>query len=203
MAIKKYFRKRVLFSVIGAVFLIALIFGSGVYAKSVLNPTELSHFFVPFPAGKVIKPTTLQKPKGGAVFVRPMGIDVNARGILKKWLNPAAEGLSTHWLTNLDSKPHRIGMKFTNINFDVEWDVHAGIPWNEETHEFEVAVGPGDSVPDLGVDWVFFFPPEVRAQTVWYDGSLIVFDADTGDTLTTIPVKFQQGPIVYQRGASK
>ena len=47
-------------------------------------------------------------------------------------------------------------------------------------------------MPDLGVDWLFFFTPEVMAQDIWYDGSLVVYDADTNETLTTIPVKFQK-----------
>ncbi len=189
-------RKRVAYSVAGALILSTLIFGSSVYAKSTLNPTELSHFFVPFPAGRVVKPMTVENPAGGSIFVRPMTINVDKRGILKRVLNPAVEGLSTHWLDNIDTKPHRIGMKFTNVNVEVEWDVHAGIPWNEETRTFDVAIGPGERVPELGVDWLFFFPPEVRAKDVWYDGSLVVYDADTNETLTTIPVKFQKSTAI-------
>ena len=186
--------KRALYSVVAAVLVSGLIFGSSYYAKSTLNPTELSHFFVPFPAGRVVRPMTVKTADGNhSIFVRPITINVDARGILKRWLNPSVEGLSTHWLDNIDTKPHRIGMKFTNVNVEVEWDVHAGIPWDEETRTFEVAIGPGERVPELGVDWLFFFPPEVREKQVWYDGSLVVFDADTNETLTTIPIKFQRG----------
>ena len=185
-------RKRAIYSVIGVVFLSALIFGSSVYAKSTLNPTELSHFFVPFPAGKVVRPMTVKQLDGSGIFVRPIVINVDQRGILKRIFNPGVEGLSTHWLDNLDTKPHRIGMKFTNVNIEVEWDVNAGIPWDPETKTFKVPIGPGERVPDLGVDWLFFFTPEVMAQDIWYDGSLVVYDADTNETLTTIPVKFQK-----------
>ena len=187
-------RSRALYSVVGAVVLSGLIFGSSLYAKSTLNPTELSHFFVPFPAARVVRPMTVKTADGSrSIFVRPITINVDQRGILKRLINPGVEGLSTHWLDNIDSKPHRIGMKFTNVNFEVKWDVHAGIPWDEQTHTFEVPIGPGERVQDLGVDWLFFFPPEVRAKPVWYDGSLVVYDADTNETLTTIPIKFQQG----------
>lgn len=184
--------KRTLYSLLAAAVLSSLIFGSGVYAKGTLNPTELSHFFVPFPAGRIVRPMTVDNPAGGSIFVRPIVINVDQRGILKRLFNPAVEGLSTHWLDNIDTKPHRIGMKFTNINVDVEWDVHAGIPWNPETRTFEEPIGPGERVPDLGIDWLFFFPPEVMARDIWYDGSLIVYDADTNETLTTIPIKFQK-----------
>ena len=184
--------KRILFSTLGAVIVACLVFASSVYAKTTLNPTELSHFFVPFPAGRVVRPMTVENPSGGSIFVRPMTIYVDQRGILKKIFNPGVEGLSTHWLDNIDTEPHRIGLKFTDTTVDIEWSVNAGIPWNDETHTFEVAIGPGERIPDVGIDWLFFFPSETMAQDVWYDGSLVVFDADTNETLTTIPVTFKR-----------
>jgi len=192
--------KRTLFSIAAAAVLSALVFGSGFYAQSTLNPTELSHFFVPFPAGTVTRPMTVDRLDGGSIFVRPIVINVDQRGILKKIFNPAVEGLSTHWLDNIDTKPHRIGMKFTNVNVEVEWDVNAGIPWDSETRTFKVPIGPGERVPDLGIDWLFFFTPEIMAQDVWYDGSLIVYDADTEETLTIIPVKFQKSTAPVSKG---
>ena len=84
-------------------------------------------------------------------------------------------------------------MKFTESDVEIKWDINAGIPWDPETRTFGVAVGPGERIPDLGVDWYFIFPPEVQVRDVWYEGSLIVYDADTNETLTSIPVKFQKG----------
>jgi hypothetical protein len=191
-------KQKAVYSIMAAVVLSGLIFGSSLYAKKTLNPTELTHFFVPFPVGMVTRPSTVNQLDGSGIFVRPIVIDVNARGILKKILNPGVEGLSTHWLDNIDTKPHRIGLKFTNVNVEIEWDINAGIPWNEETRQFEVEVGPGERIPDLGVDWYFHFPPEVRAKDVWYEGSLIVYDADTNENLTIIPIKFQNGPVVTE-----
>jgi len=186
--------KRAMYSIMAAVVISGLIYGSSIYAKNTLNPTELSHFFVPFPAGIVTRPGTVENPGVGSIFVRPITIDVSKRGILKRIFNPRVEGLSTHWLDNIDSKAHRIGMKFTNTeNITVEWDVNAAIPWNDETHQFEQTVGPGERIRDLGVDWLFFFPDEVRAQDIWYQGTLVIYDADTNEPLTIIPVKFQNG----------
>ena len=197
-------RKRVFYSFVGAVVLSGLIFGSSVYAKSTLNPTELSHFFVPFPAGRVVRPMNVNQLDGSGIFVRPITINVDQRGILKKWLNPGVEGLSTHWLDNIDTKPHRIGMKFTNTgNLKVEWDVHAGVPWDEDAHTFAEAIEPGERMSDVGIDWLFFFPPDVRAKDVWYDGSLVVYDADTNETLTTIPIKFQKSTAPASEGSGR
>lgn len=184
---------RIVFSVIGFAVISSLIFGSSVYAKNTLNVSELVHFFVPFPAGRVVKPTTVSSPTGDRIFTRPITINVEDRGFLKRLLNPGIEGLSTHWLTNIDTKPHRIGMKFTNTNVPVDWEVGAKISWDPETKTFGEAVAPGDSIADLGVDWLFHFPPEVRSQLVWYEGTLVVFDADTKENLTIIPIKFIKG----------
>jgi hypothetical protein len=170
--------------------IVSLVVASSVYAKNTLNPSELVHFFVPFPAGRVVRPGVVTTPNGESIFVRPISINVNERGILKQLLNPEIEGLSTHWLTNIDKKPHRIGMKFTNLNVPVDWDINAAIPWDPETKTFGTAIGPGESIKDLGVDWLFHFPAEVRAKPVWYEGALVIFDADTGEALTTIPVTF-------------
>ncbi len=184
---------RVIFSVITFIVVAGLVVGSGIYTKNVLNASELVHFFIPFPAGRVVKPTTVTSPTGERIFTRPISINVNERGVLKKLLNPEIEGISTHWLTNIDTKPHRIGMKFTNVNVPLDWEVGGAIPWDAETKTFSAAIGPGESIKDLGVDWLFHFPSEVRSQGVWYEGTLIVFDADTNEDLTIIPIKFTTG----------
>lgn len=195
--------KRIILSLIAFVAIALLVFGSSVYAKNTLNVSELVHFFVPFPAGKITRPITVSSPNGDKIFTRPITINVNDRGILKQVLNPGIEGLSTHWLTNIDTKPHRIGMKFTNINVPVDWEVGAAIPWDAETRTFGTAVAPGESIKDLGVDWLFHFPTEVRTQSIWYDGTLVVFDVDTNENLTIIPVKFIKGEANENTGRPK
>lgn len=190
---KSYRNKRFVYSLVAIVAAFAITVGAGKYSEAVLNPTELSHFFVPFPAGKVVKPMTVAKPNGEMIFTRPMVINVNERGILKRLFNPQIEGLSTHWLVNVDDKPHRIGMELTETEVPIRWEVAAGIPWDPDSKTFEEAVGPGESVADLGVDWYWLFPEETRARDVWYEGRLVVFDADTGEELTIIPIKFQIG----------
>ena len=195
--------KRVILSVIGFALISVLIFGSSVYAKSTLNPSELVHFFIPFPSGRVIKPTTVSSPTGERIFVRPISINVDERGFLKRIFNPEIEGLSTHWLTNIDTKPHRICMKFTNLNVPVDWEIGAAIPWDPETKTFGEAIGPGESIKDLGVDWLFHFPEEVRVKPVWYQGTLVIFDADTLEDLTIIPIKFTTGGANENTGRPK
>jgi hypothetical protein len=190
---EKQHSRKIAYSVAGALVVVALTLGSSVYARRVLNTTELVHFFVPFPAGRVVRPRVVARPDGRKIFVRPLIINVNERGLLKRIFNPGLEGVSTHWLVNVDTKPHRIGMTLTNVDVPLRWEVGAGIPWDPVSRTFKEAVAPGESVPDLGVDWIFEFPRERRSKNVWYEGELIIFDADTGENLTVFPLKFQVG----------
>jgi hypothetical protein len=185
--------RKTAYSAVAAMAVAALTLGSSVYARRVLNTTELVHFFIPFPAGKVVRPRVVDRPDGRKIFIQPLIIDVNERGLLKRIFNPGREGVSTHWLVNIDTKPHRIGMTLTNVDVPLHWEVGAGIPWDPVSRTFQQAVAPGESVPDLGVDWIFEFPRERREKNVWYEGELIIFDADSGEKLTVFPLKFQSG----------
>ena len=127
---------------------------------------------------------------GPSAFVKPIRVDVAKQGVLKRIFCPWIDGLSTHWLLNIDSKPHRIGMRLENTTFPVEWHVNAGIPWDPESRTFAKALQPGERVPELAIDWMFNFPVEVRDKPVWYQGGLSVFDADSGEVLTFIPITF-------------
>jgi hypothetical protein len=162
----------------------------GFYAGRVLNPAELVHFTVPLPVGRVDRPRMIGQDGGRRSFIKPIKVDVCEQGILKRIFCPWIDGLSTHWILNIDSKPHRVGMRLENTTFPVEWQVHAGIPWDPETKTFARALEPGEKVPELGIDWMFNFPAEVRSKRVWYEGGLSVFDADSGEVLTFIPITF-------------
>ncbi len=162
----------------------------GFYAGTVLNPTELVHFSVPVPAGRIDRPRMVGQASGRRSFIKPIKIDVCEQGILKRMFCPWIVGLSTHWISNIDSKPHRIGMRLENTTFPVEWQVNAGIPWDPESGTFDRALKPGEKVPELAIDWMFNIPVEVRDKPVWYEGGLSVFDADTREILTFIPISF-------------
>jgi len=163
---------------------------SGFYAGRVLNPTELVHFWAPVPAGRVDRPRMVGREGGPRAMVKPIRVDVRQQGILKRVFCPWIVGLSTHWILNTDSKPHRIGLRLENTTFPVEWHVGAGIPWDPESRTFSRALQPQERVPELGIDWMFNVPAEVRDKPVWYEGGLSVFDADSGEVLTFIPITF-------------
>lgn len=189
-------RKRVflfIYSALAFVIIAALTFWSSSYTRTVLNSTELVHFFVPFPAGKVVRPMTVPNPNGNSVFTRPLAVDVQQQGLLKRVFNKWIVGGSTHWLVNTGNRPIRIGLKLTDTPIPIDWEVSAGIPWDPEKKVFGAPVQPGEMVPDLGIDWLFHIPENMRSQPVIYEGALTVFDADTSETLTVIPVSFKNG----------
>jgi len=162
----------------------------GFYAGTVLNPTELVHFSVPVPAGRITRPQMVGPAGGRRSFIKPIKVDVCEQGCLKRLFCPWIVGLSTHWISNIGSKPHRIGMRLENTTFPVEWKVNARIPWDAESRTFAVALGPGESVPELAIDWMFNIPVEFRDKPIWYEGGLSVFDADSQEILTFIPISF-------------
>ena len=162
---------------------------------------EMVHFWLAFPAGTVIKPTVLRGP-GPPIALTPLTIDLDQRGVLKNLLNPSIEAISTHWIYNYGKKPVRIGLDLVNCTFPVIWEVGANFPYDPETRTFTQPLMPGQSIPNLGIDWIFKIPPSLMYSPVIYDGGLVIFDADTGETLTFLPIKIVRGSDVSSGGAN-
>ncbi|MEM3882404.1 MAG: hypothetical protein QXO23_03375 [Candidatus Methanomethyliaceae archaeon] len=166
---------------------------SGVYANS-LSKAEIVHFWVAVPAGNVTEPITL-RGAGPPINMAPIIIDLDARGLPKNLLNPNIEAISTHWIYNLDKRPHKLGLDLLNVTFPVEWEVRADWPYDPATHTFTKPLPPGQRIPSLSIDWIFKIPAYYMDEQVIYDGGLLVFDADSGQPLTFIPIKFVRGEI--------
>lgn len=152
---------------------------SGVYS-GYLSKSEMIHFWVYFPQ-RGSRPTSIT-------------VDAGSQGVLKRLFNPWVIALSTHWIVNTDNRPHLIRLELVNCTLPVEWEVSAGIPWNPDNRTFAEPIGPfGQSIPYLGLDWVFHIPPEIRTQRIWYQGGLAVTDANSNETLSFIPITIYGG----------
>ncbi len=162
---------------------------------------EMVHFWLALPAGTVIKTTVLRGP-GPPIALTPITIDLDQRGVLKNLLNPSIEAISTHWIYNYGKKPVRIGLELVNCTFPVIWEVGANFPYDPETHTFMKPLMPGQSIPNLGIDWIFKIPPSVMNSAIIYDGGLLIFDADTGEPLTLIPIMIVRGGAQSSGGAN-
>jgi hypothetical protein len=171
---------------------------SGVYASS-LGKAEIVHFWVAVPAGNVTEPMTL-RGAGPPISMAPLTIDLDARGLPKKLLNPDVEAISTHWIYNLGKKPIRICLDLVNVTFPIEWEVKADWPYDPSTHTFTKPLPPGQRIPGLSVDWIFKIPAYYMDEQVIYDGGLLILDADSGQPLTFIPIKIVRGGTTVPQG---
>jgi len=181
-----------IYSMIAFSIVVIFTLGSSLYAEIVLGPTELVHFWVPFPA-VVTRPVTVPIPGGGTVFARPILVEVHKQGIFKRAVNPWVIGLSTHWLVNVGDRSYRIGLRLVDTTLPVKWEVSAGTPWDPGSKTFARPIESGKTIPELGIDWFFYIPEDVRPLHVWYSGGLVVFDADSGETLTFLPITIRFG----------
>ncbi len=107
---------------------------SGVYAR-LLSKSEIVHFWVAVPAGNVTEPKTL-RGAGPPINMVPIIIDLDARGLPKKLLNPNVEAISTRWIYNLDKRSHKLGLDLLKVPFPVEWEVRSDWPYDSTTHTF-------------------------------------------------------------------
>ena len=97
--------------------MVAVTVGAGAYAQD-YGKNEIVHFWLAVPAGDVAEPQVL-RGAGPPVSLSPIYIDLDARGVLKKLLQPNVEALSTHWIYNLGKKPVRIRMDLINCSIPV------------------------------------------------------------------------------------
>ena len=178
--------------------------GAGAYAQA-YGKNEIVHFWVAVPAGDVKEPTVM-RGAGPPVTLTPIKIDLDSRGVLKMLLQPNVEALSTHWIYNLGTKPVRIKMELVNCSLPVKWEVSANFPYDAETQTFAQPLMPGKSIPNLGLDWIFYLPTKETsmqngAKGLVYDGGLLLNDANTGERLTFIPIIIGYGTESFE-GAS-
>ncbi|MCX8181551.1 MAG: hypothetical protein N3D12_00365 [Candidatus Methanomethyliaceae archaeon] len=171
---------------------------SGAYASS-LSKAEIVHFWVAVPAGNVTEPKTL-RGAGPPINMAPIIIDLDTRGLPKNLLNPNVEAISTHWIYNLDKRPYKLGLDLINTHFPVEWEVRSEWPYDPTTHTFTKPLPPGQRIPGLSIDWIFKIPAYYMDEQVIYDGGLLIFDADSGQPLTFIPIKIVRGGIIPSQG---
>jgi hypothetical protein len=164
-----------------------------------LDTSEIVHFWAPVPAGRIDRPRMMHAA-GRPIRLRPISIDLDRRGILKRWAQPGVEALSTHWILNVGTTPVRLRLEMVEGGVPVSWKVNSNFGFDERTHTFAEPLMPGQSIPNLAVDWVFTLPPATAAGSasrlcdrVIYSGGLRLLDADSGRLLTFIPITIGRG----------
>jgi hypothetical protein len=166
---------------------------------ALLDKSEIVHFWAAVPAGQIDKPTTLRRA-GPPIRLKPIRIDLDRRGLLKRWMQPDVEAISTHWIVNVGRTPVRVRLELVDGPVPVAWEVNANFGYDPRTHTFMEPLMPGQSIPNLAIDWVFEIPPtgagaspSQHCPRVVYDGGLRLVDADSGRLLTFIPIVIGRG----------
>jgi hypothetical protein len=176
---------------IAFVAMLAITISAGIYIQGV-GVSEMVHFRVAVPAGNITGPVVL-RGAGPTVEMAPVTIDLDKRGLVKEMINPGIEGISTHWITNTGKKPVRIRMDFLDLTIPVRWEVSANLPYDPATRTFLEPLNPGQSIQNLGIDWIFEIPRDQLYEPVIYQGGLVFEDAETGEVLTYLPVIIGRG----------
>lgn len=183
-------------------FTLALLFTlyAGVYAVE-LRKSEIVHFWIAVPAGNITKSTTIHGA-GPPIRMAPLVIDLDERGFIKKLIQPNIEAISTHWIYNVGKRPLRIGLELVNANIPIEWEVKANWPYDPVKRIFTAPIPPGGRIPNLSIDWIFIIPDYYMDEEVIYNGGLLIYDADSGQPLTFIPIKIVKGGLSSSGGGS-
>ncbi len=68
--------------------------------------------------------------------------------------------------------------------FDLEW-VTPETGWDQAAHATTRTIQPGKT---FNMDWYFHIPPEAMSKNVICRGQLEVLDAETGSSLSILPI---------------
>lgn len=170
---------------------VAVAFALGAW-RGGMSDAESVHFAVNYPA--------TGKDMGGPGAMGATGsvrVNVANTGLIKNIAQPNVVNLSTHWLKNVGDRPLRIRVAAEGFSSPIRWD-SLDADWDEETHTVSRALRPGESVT---VDWFVTLPRPLPADTYTLDkGTFAVYDADTGERLTALPISIVNSDFLAAKG---
>ena len=180
--------------------------GFGLWSQTLFTQSESIHFSVNFPSeegesgaktmaccdlggpwARIPTQNWTGYPAGGVLVWGTEGcivLDVGREGMLKRALQPGLINLSTHWLRNVGVQPYQIRLDMDLCGFELEWETHES-SWDPVTQTTTRMIEPGEV---YNMDWYFHIPSNNFNQQVVCKGALQVFDAQTGDLLTRLPI---------------
>lgn len=188
---------------VAVVFCVASIV-AGRWAMSHIRHSEFVHFSVNFPANPDAPVISRQElggpwallpddqwqgyPPGGILVWGREGaveIDLGEQGVLKRLLQPDLIAMGSHWIRNVGKTPRRIKMKLDMCGMDVKWETFEK-DWDRNEKASTREIPPGKT---FNMDWHVHVDPEARERYEMCNGSLELRDADTGEVLTTLPIR--------------
>lgn len=174
MVVKKRWRKYLWFALA-----MALAFALGAWRMTMAD-AESVHFAVNYPAtGKDMGGPGAMGATGSVV------VNVGNTGFIKSVVQPDVVNLSSHWVKNVGDTPRRIRVAAEGFKYPIRWD-SLDRDWDDETHSVSRALDPDEAIT---VDWFVTLPRPLPADTYTLaQGTFAVYDADTGELLTALPI---------------
>jgi hypothetical protein len=115
-------------------------------------------------------------------------VDLANTGLIKRMLQPNEVNLSSHWVKNVGDITRRIRLEAEGVAYPLRWDSMERT-WDSRTRTLGRPLKPGEYVT---VDWTLTLPRPLPTGTI-VDSHIVVFDADTGERLTEMPIHVVNG----------
>jgi len=157
-----------------------LAFSLGAYGEAVASG-ERAGFVMNFPAtGTECGGPSMRDLTGEIV------IETDGAGLVKRILQPRTLELVSHVVRNVGDVPQRIRFEVQGLPADIELELGSrDLAWNPETHEIERDIAPGEAVD---FDVLMHLPAQIPFSSMPLRGQVVIFDASSGQVLSTLPV---------------
>jgi hypothetical protein len=151
--------------------------------RNTMGDAESVHYSLNFPARGFAAGGEGAMGKSGHVIV-----NLGNTGFIKQLLQPNEVNLSSHWVKNVGDKVRRIRLEAEGVQYPLKW-ASIDKSFDERTHTIQRPLQPGESVT---VDWDLTLPRPLPEGLI-VDSRIVVYDADTGERLTAMPIRIVNG----------
>jgi hypothetical protein len=157
---------------------VAMVFAVGFY-RDAIGDGEAASFGLNYPAtGKDVGGIGARGTEGYAL------VNLAHMGLLKKMTQPNVVEFSSHFVKNVGDEARRIRLEAEGFAYPVRWESNEAT-WDEEKREIGRPLQPGSMVT---VHLFVTLPKPLPPGDTILDGKIVVYDADTDERLSALPV---------------
>jgi hypothetical protein len=150
------------------------------FFRSTMGDAESVHYSLNFPARGFAAGGEGATGRSGHVIV-----NLANTGFIKALIQPNEVNLSSHWVKNVGEKTRRIRLEAEGVQYPLKW-TSIDKSFDERTLTVQRPLKPGESVT---VDWDLTLPRPLPEADIIVDARIVVYDADTGERLTAMPIR--------------
>jgi hypothetical protein len=152
--------------------------------RTTMADAESVHYSLNFPARGYAAGGEGAMGTSGHVIV-----NLGNTGFIKQILQQGEVNLSSHWVKNVGKVPRRIRLEAEGVQYPLKW-TSIDRYFDESTRTVRRALAPGESVT---IDWELTLPRPLPQDGIIVDSRIVVYDADTGERLTAMPIRIVNG----------